>query len=273
MLVGLSTALTAPRRGVGSVSPPPPPPPASFSPDDLFNGGEVGGWFDASDFSTMTVNRDGTGGAPTDTDPVGRLIDQGPNGFNFLGDAGDNTKHPTARTINGRNCILFDGVNDQLNSAATVTNDDMTIIIAATVLVSDNQRDSIFSHTSGGSAAGSYQFEADTAPDFLGELNTSGLPSLPPQPSSISGVFTLQFDSAAQTVSLRDDGTLIETATGYAPGSSSTAPNGTFILGTNRGQARFLEYRMGALIVLGGRMLTSEEITDAETWATARLVT
>lgn len=107
MRIGLSKGL--PVRGpLGAVQVGPPPPP----PTGLFGAGEAGFQYDPSDFSTMSVARDGSGPVPAIGDVVGALQDISGNGHHAT--APSDAARPRLEMVAGRPALSFDGVDDVL---------------------------------------------------------------------------------------------------------------------------------------------------------------
>jgi hypothetical protein len=103
----------------------------SFTPADLFAGGEKGFWIDASDLSAMFQATNGTGAITTDGQTVKRYNDKSGQGHVFT----EATNGPTYKTDGSKHWLLFDGVNDKLGEGAS----NMTNAISAmTVWVAIN---------------------------------------------------------------------------------------------------------------------------------------
>jgi hypothetical protein len=103
--LGLSIPAVA-ARGRGGGAP-------AFTPASLFASGEQGAFFDASDLSSMTIARDGTGAAPTVGDPVGRILDR--SGRNNHAIAPSDAARPVLRqTAGGLYYLEFDGTDDRM---------------------------------------------------------------------------------------------------------------------------------------------------------------
>ncbi|WP_173200592.1 hypothetical protein [Parvularcula mediterranea] len=108
MRLGLTHSPGA-RYPLGAPVAPPPPPPAEPQP---FDGGEAGFWLDPSDFSSMTIARDGTGPAPAIGDVVGRMLDRSGNGLDAV--APSDAARPRLELVGGKPALAFDGVDDVL---------------------------------------------------------------------------------------------------------------------------------------------------------------
>jgi hypothetical protein len=95
----------------------------SFTPADLFAGGEKGFWLDASDLSTMFQDTAGATPVTTDGQSVKRWVDKSGQGHVFT----EATNPPTYRTDGSKHWVQFDGVNDKLGEGAS----NMTNAISA----------------------------------------------------------------------------------------------------------------------------------------------
>jgi hypothetical protein len=90
-----------------------------FNPRTLFARGEVGGWWDPSDLSTMFQEIAGTTPVTTDGQTVGKILDKSGRG-NHMVAAADDTTRPLYKTSSGVHWLQFDGSNDGLQTAATI---------------------------------------------------------------------------------------------------------------------------------------------------------
>ena len=255
----------AARAAPGDGHPPPPPPPPSFTPSDLWVASETGGWWDFSNLSTLRVARDGTGPAPVPGDPVGRASDQGPNGLD-LAAPGDSSR-PLAVTSPGPG-LRFDGIADHLVTEAALSGPDMTIIIAASALWTDDAVDGLVANSSANGNSGTFHLVSGVpGGSFNARLRTTDLPSWGILPSPVAGVLTLVWDSIAGAVSLRQDGQVVVSETGYA-GNLADQP---YLIAGNRSATAFQAADIGAVIMIG-RILTAAELAEAEAWAATRLM-
>jgi hypothetical protein len=80
---------------------------AGFTPASLFAGGQDGGWYDASDLSTLWQDAAGTTPVTTDGDPVGRIDDKSGNG-NHLTQTTSSAR-PVFRESGGLRYLYFGG--------------------------------------------------------------------------------------------------------------------------------------------------------------------
>lgn len=76
-------------------------------------------WYDPSDASSMTVERDGSGGNPGTGDPVGKILDKSGNGYHAA--ASSDAARPTIDASSSLPSIRFDGVDDNLDAPWTGT--------------------------------------------------------------------------------------------------------------------------------------------------------
>lgn len=112
---------------------------AGFSPLSLFSGGQVGVWYDPSDFSTLFENTDGTGAISTVEKPVGKMLDKSGNGFHVTA-ANNSTARPIFRNRYNRltNSEVFDSgwtvifasvtANTEVAPNGTTTADTLTVV-------------------------------------------------------------------------------------------------------------------------------------------------
>lgn len=88
-----------------------------FSPLALFAAGAAGVWFDPSDRSTLFQDSAGTIPVTGFGQPVGRMLDRGPNRLHAV-QANANARPTYAADAGGRGCLIFDGVDDFLTTPA-----------------------------------------------------------------------------------------------------------------------------------------------------------
>ena len=245
----------------------PPPPPSAFNPSDLWLGSEAGGWWDLSDLSTLRIARDGSGASPTLGEPVGHVVDQGPNGLHL--EALSDSARPIVVQQGPRYGLRLDGLADFLRTTSEVLGPDSTTIIAASSLVPHTNTDGLFGLDSlSDSPTGTYRLVSNNDQGlFRARLRSTGLPQLAVQSFHVTGIFTLIWDFAAGTVSLRANGSVIRSESGYL----SSIATRRVIFGADRTHTSPLESELGAIIHIG-RSLAPSELTDAEAWATARLL-
>lgn len=263
--LGIGVGITSIRNNSGSISPPPPPPP-SFDPADLWTASEAGGFWDFSDLSTLKVARDGTGAAPAVGDVVGHAVDQGPNALAL--ETESDSARPTAVQTGSRIGLRFDGLADYLQTASALSQTSCTIIVAATAFGVSDASDGLFGlSTVGAGSTRTFQLNAGNATEFRARLQNNTIPSIAAQSGAVSGVMTLIMDQTAETIVLRDDGVQIGTVSGFTQNMQTRK----MIFGADRTRTYPLGVDIGGIIHIG-KALSGSDLTDAETWATARLV-
>lgn len=90
---------------------------STWTPADLFQNGEIGAWYDASDLSTLFQDSTGTTPVTASGQPVGlwknKIVGQARN-FDLR--QATSSKRPALNITSGKYAINFDGVDDQLAS-------------------------------------------------------------------------------------------------------------------------------------------------------------
>ena len=84
----------------------------TFTPLDLFMGGEEGAWYDPSDLSTLFQDAAGTTPVTADGDPVGLMLDKSGNVNHAIQSVA--ASRPVYRTDGAMGWLQFDGVDDHL---------------------------------------------------------------------------------------------------------------------------------------------------------------
>ena len=95
----------------------------------LFAAGEVGAWYDPSDFSTMFQDSAGTTPVTAVEQPVGLILDKSGNG-KHASQATSASRPVLKQDGNGKYYLLFDGVDDSLATASInfTATDKMTVV-------------------------------------------------------------------------------------------------------------------------------------------------
>lgn len=95
-------------------------------------------WWDAADASTLFQNAAGTTPATANNDPVGYVRDKGPSGYHMTQPVSD-TRRPLLRVAsqNGRNALLFDGIDDFLRNTTDFISGVRPTVIMAVQKASD----------------------------------------------------------------------------------------------------------------------------------------
>ena len=86
----------------------------SWTPAELFLGGDIGFWLDGSDYATMSQSRTAQVNVTASGQPVGQWRNKiaGQSLFNFV--AISDTAIPSTKTTSGKFAVSYDGVADQL---------------------------------------------------------------------------------------------------------------------------------------------------------------
>ena len=104
---------------------------AAFDPASLFSSGEQGVWYDPSDFSTMFQDSAGTTPVTAVGQPVGKILDKSGRG-NHASQSTAAARPVLQQDGNGKYYLAFDGVDDKLQTVASVdlsANDSVLSII------------------------------------------------------------------------------------------------------------------------------------------------
>jgi len=244
-----------------------------FSPLDLFASGEQGAWYDPSDLTTMFQDSAGTTPVTADGQPVGLIRDK--SGRNNHASQATAAKRPLYKTSGGLHWLQFDGVDDGLSTAAIdfTATDKMslfsgtkrtTVYPQSVVVELNNINDgNSFVHFARGTSDNVVQYGVHSSGAYELQDYTDS-----PPPST--AVWSAQMDRAAASgnlISIRKNGT--------AGGSNSRADpiTGNFMSGPlhvgSRDTALSMTGNIYSIIVLG-RLATTQEITDTETWVAAK---
>ena len=223
-----------------------------FSPLDLFSAGEQGVFFDPSDLSTMF--QDSAGGVPVTADgqPVGLILDK--SGRNNHASQATAAKRPLYKTDGTLHWLQFDGVDDFIGctwptipNASTLFTGAMRASAASCVMFTPVENDP--SRFICVAQAGSTQ-----RPDGNVEepkYNINGLILSPVERGAFDTALGI---STAKVISVEDVNLSVLPWLGFGVGAYSgfSAPLNIY-----------------SLIVLG-RLATTQEITDTETWVAAK---
>ena len=130
-----------------------------FSPEQLFSGGYLGDWFDATSISTLYQDSAKTTSVTADNDPVGAWVGR-VNALTIQQATG--VARPLYKSSNMT--VLADGVDDNLMTAANVSFSGYPLSIAV-----------LFDQSVNGASSGAVVSVAGGAADYMGlVLNTPG---------------------------------------------------------------------------------------------------
>ena len=250
---------------------------ATFSPLSLFAASEVGVWYDPSDLSTMFQDAAGTTPVTADGQPVGKILDKSGRG-NHASQA-TAAKRPLYKTSGGLHWLQFDGVDDALATASIdFTSTDKTSVFSGIRKTSDASLGYVVDLGENSYSNPGFNIMApkDLSDDSYGfSLYQTALASCKVEPFSapITSVVSCLFDYAGTTISdeikPRVDGQIPTlTVNSAGPAGVGNFPSANLYIG-RRSDGFTLNGNIYSLIVLG-RLATTQEITDTETWVAAK---
>jgi len=241
----------------------------STNPDavitDLFASGEQGAWYDPSDLTTMFQDSAGTTPVTADGQPVGLIRDK--SGRNNHASQATAAARPLYKTSGGLHWLQFDGVDDALatGNVDLSATDKLFVafgglrILSGGAIVSTQSSASGFDVLMPGSNGG---FRADLKDAT--KITDAILPD-------IKVVYSIAFDAAGATANDEIKVRKNSVATGEVFGAGPTSGNQSnqpLIIG-NWLSALPMNGRIYSIIILG-RLATTQEITDTETWVNGK---
>lgn len=132
---------------------------SAFTPEELFNSGANGVWYDPSDLSTLFQDAAGTTPVTADGDPVGLMLDKSGNANHATQSV--SASRPTYRTDGTLHWLEFDGVDDYMRSSTAVTKPP-SVAFAIKLTVARNPPASIVENSAFGARAGSSNIQYTT---------------------------------------------------------------------------------------------------------------
>lgn len=248
----------------------------AFDPGSLFGDGEQGAWFDPSDLGTMFQDSAGTTPVTADGQPVGLILDK--SGRNNHASQATAAKRPLYKTDGTLHWLQFDVVDDGLATAAfsmapsqqafaffgsTINGSWLGIVFEISAVCSSNPG-SINAYYNGDGTGGL------TARQNFGDGPTgpSEVAVTPPNTSAYTVDYDLSRVGGDQAIFIRRNGAA------YSNGGNNGSlvqhlGNYPLFIGARDQTSLFLNGRIYSLIVLG-RLATTQEITDTETWVAGK---
>lgn len=235
---------------------------SAWTPADLFDASQGGGWYDPSDLTSMFQDAAGTTAAAVDS-PVGRINDKSGNG-NHLTQSTD-ANRPVLRQSGALFYLEFDGTNDRLTRTLDMSASDELTLCYGT------QRGT-------SAAAAMMQLASGAAGEFVvydpfstsgvnHQLYSRGSTNLRGVSQNITVdtpyIMTGKGDIGAPLVSLSKDSGTPATSTD-AQGASNYA-NGTFTLGTTNVGASPWAGDLYQLVIFGG-LVSGDDLTLLEAY-------
>jgi hypothetical protein len=240
-----------------------------IDPAVLFADGEVGGWYDPSDLSTLFQDSAGTTPVTAVGQPVGLMLDKSGNG-NSLTQTTDARRPTLQEDSNGKLHLLLDGTDDFLLRLAfdfTAT-DELTAIIGLSrlrngldeMILSTRSTTSVFNAFRLWALQG-YQWEA--AGTSAATATTA--PVVVPTTNVVTGLGKIATDTAQVRV---NGGLVAESAADQGTGNYGDKG---FLLGarTTTGPTNPLNARIYGLI-LRGKLTSGAQLAGAEAYMAAQ---
>ena len=243
-----------------------------FVISNLFAAGEQGVWYDPSDFSTMFQDAAGTIPVTAVGQPVGRILDKSGRGNHATQTT--STKRPVLQQdANGKYYLLFDGIDDALQTASInfTATDKVTVWagvrklagtvtqIIAELSSTAFSTDSTFSLRGPTLTSDSYAFTS-RGTIFAG-AEISGYP--PPHTSVLTGIGNISGDSAV----LKVNGVQVaSTITDQGTGNFGNYP---LYIGSRGGTSNPFNGRLYSLIIRGAQS-TAAQISNTETYVNSK---
>lgn len=239
----------------------------------LFSAGEQGAWYDPSDFSTMF--QDAAGSIPVTAvgQAVGRILDKSGRGNHAT--QSTSTKRPVLQQdANGKYYLLFDGIDDALQTASiNFTGTDKVTVWAGVRKLSDAARGIIVEAQTAGAAGGTTVF-ALSAPQANGANNYAAFVSYiitknatAPSTNILTGEYFPSSTSSTEQVKFRVDGIQQTTITGSAIATSTV--NQPVFIGSRGATTLPFNGRLYSLIIRGAQS-TDTQITNTENYVNSK---
>lgn len=254
----------------------------------LFSAGEQGAWYDPSDFSTMFQDAAGTTPVTTVGQAVGRILDKSGRGNHAT--QSTSTKRPVLQQdANGKYFLLFDGIDDALQTASVnFTGTDKVTVWAGVRKLSDAAAGAIVELSATPTAAdttsrfnvaasaanlANYGFGMTSNNSSSGTLQIRALTYTAP----ITNVVSAQFDSSLISGSGRSVPRVNAAAPGSIevsfeqPGTGPAVKFGAFPLyiGSRGGISQPFNGRLYSLIIRGAQS-TATQISNTENYVNSK---
>jgi len=251
---------------------------AGFNPTSaLFAAGEQGYWLDPSDFSTMFQDAAGTTPVTAVGQSVRRMLDKSGRGNTFTQ---ANVANAPALQVdaNGRHFLLFDGVDDWLQTGTITPGTDKAQVFAG--LTKNNETVAIVleTGTSIGENSGALYLVTGADPAPANRYSSLARGSASASPSMAATTNTGNAPDTAVISAIHDiAGDLSRIRRNGVTGTDATADKGTgnflaypHYVGRRAGTSLPFNGRIYQLICRFGSNLTAAQITQAETFVNAR---
>lgn len=241
----------------------------------LFAAGEQGAWYDPSDMSTLFQDSAGTVPVTAVEQPVGRILDKSGRGNHAT--QATSTKRPTLKQdANGKYYLLFDGIDDALQTASiNFTGTDKVTVWAGVRKLSDaasgllvelsldtaTHTDTFAAFAPSTNGANSYRFFSRG--NSVARETGTGVFAAAPDTSVITGIG----DISSDIVQLRRNATLI--ATNTIDQGTGNYGNYPLFVGSRGGTSLPFNGHLYSLVVRGAQS-TDAQIAAAETYVAGK---
>ena len=204
-----------------------------FNPIDLFASGEQGAWYDPSDLTTLFQDSAGTIPVTVDGQPVGLILDK--SGNNNHAFQSTDAKRPLYKTSGGLHWIQFDGIDDELKTAAIDFSSTSKIFAAFGVYKNSTSNDMIVELGNFVDLQGSFGMYNNVVDPQIGVRAGSGFAintfSSPTYTSGQEYVYGAQFD-IAEPLAI-NQAKLYMNGSEYQLDATSGSPSGTGVFGAS----------------------------------------
>ena len=250
---------------------------ASWTPADLFLGGEQGVWYDPSDMSTMFQDSAGTTPVTAAGQPVGLILDKSGNGNHALQTTA--ASRPLLQTSGGLWWLEFDGVDDALSTESVdFSATDKTSIFTG-VYRSANR--GVLAELSSNVASNNGSFfvfagDRDTASGPMWTVSARGtaadaanqaVETAADYAAPMLSLLTVMNDISGDLTTLRINGVGVGTATGdKGAGNFGNYP----LYFCARAASSLLFVGQIYQMIILGRLPTAQEIIDTENYIAAK---
>jgi len=241
----------------------------------LFAASEQGAWYDPSDLSTMFQDSAGTTPVTAAGQPVGKILDK--SGRNNHASQATAAKRPLLQNDGVNNYLAFDGVDDSLATAAIdFTSTDKMSVFSGVRKADDTVRIVFELSPAVTSNPGSFYLVTGTDSGFnaysslsrgAGAAGPSVTAGTQVQTGVDSAVIATFHDIAGDLSTIRRN--TVAGTNGVGDKGSGNFGNYPLFIGARYQTSLFLNGRLYSAIVLG-RLATTQEITDTETWVNSK---
>lgn len=249
----------------------------------LFANSEQGAWYDPSDLTTLFQDRAGTTPVTADGQTVGKILDKSGRGNHAV--APNDSARPLYKTSGGLHWLQFDGVDDSLATAAidfTSTATDKMSVFGGVHRLSDAYGCIVESSTNvlstqgcfGVLGGGWYSAGAKYGSAISGTSGAFSFDTIAAYAAPITSVLCCLYDLngavASDELKFRINGSVISgTTSGITSGLTGNFTSQNLYIGARGSASLPLNGRIYSAIVLG-RLATTQEITDTETWVNGK---